>query len=94
MKTLSIAEAKNTLPSAIHDAEAGEDIEITRHGHPVAILMSRDRYQRLATGRNGFRGALRAFLDGNPGNEETSLQDGEADSWRDRAPAREQDPFE
>ncbi|HEX4183115.1 MAG TPA: type II toxin-antitoxin system prevent-host-death family antitoxin [Caulobacteraceae bacterium] len=38
MGTYSVAEAKNTLPSLIDKAAAGEEVIITRHGKPVAEL--------------------------------------------------------
>jgi antitoxin (DNA-binding transcriptional repressor) of toxin-antitoxin stability system len=34
----SVAEAKNKLPELIDRAMKGEDIVITRHGHPVVEL--------------------------------------------------------
>jgi prevent-host-death family protein len=34
----SVAEAKNKLPQLIDRALRGEDVVITRHGHPVAEL--------------------------------------------------------
>ncbi len=86
MKTLSVAEAKNTLPAAIHDAERGDGIEITRCGQPVAVLISHDRYRALTVGRTGFRDALKAFLEVPPGSDEAPVDAGEVDSWRDRRP--------
>ena len=38
MAEYSVAEAKNRLPSLIDAAQAGEQVVITRHGHPVAEL--------------------------------------------------------
>ena len=38
MGTHSVAEAKNKLPELIDRALKGEDVVITRHGHPVAEL--------------------------------------------------------
>ena len=46
-KQYSVAEAKNHLPAMIHEAEAGESVEITRHGRPVAVVMSMNEYRRL-----------------------------------------------
>jgi prevent-host-death family protein len=34
----SVADAKNRLPTLIDKAQAGEQVIITRHGHPVAEL--------------------------------------------------------
>jgi prevent-host-death family protein len=43
----SVAEAKNQLPALVHAAEEGEPIEITRHGEPVAVVLSIAEYQLL-----------------------------------------------
>lgn len=38
MSSYSVAVAKNTLPSLIDKALAGEEVVITRHGKPVAQI--------------------------------------------------------
>jgi prevent-host-death family protein len=38
MSTHSVTEAKNRLPELIDRALKGEDVVITRHGHPVVEL--------------------------------------------------------
>jgi prevent-host-death family protein len=50
-KRYSVADAKNRLPAMIHEAEAGESIEITRHGRAVAVVLSMSEYQRLRGAR-------------------------------------------
>lgn len=50
-KKKSIADARSNLPQLIRDAEAGEAIELTRHGEPVAMIISCSTYDRLAAGR-------------------------------------------
>jgi prevent-host-death family protein len=35
----------------IRDAEAGQPVELTRHGEPVAMIVSCDTYDRLVSGR-------------------------------------------
>jgi prevent-host-death family protein len=52
-KTYSIAEARNKFTSIVRDAEAFSPIKITRHGEPVAVLMSWHQYQQLS-GSNNF----------------------------------------
>ena len=58
----SVAEAKNNLSKLIDLALAGEEVVITRHGHPVAELRPVERalrrarpdmLQRLRAGRVG-----------------------------------------
>ncbi|MDD2893673.1 MAG: type II toxin-antitoxin system Phd/YefM family antitoxin [Halothiobacillaceae bacterium] len=60
MSTAAISTLKNQLPEWIHKAEQGEDIQITRHGKPVAVIVSLERYQRvLATNKGVFNAYLR-----------------------------------
>lgn len=86
MELTTIADAKNNLPRLIHAAEAGDDIHITRHGRPVAVLISEERYQQLSsTGKSVFQ----AILQWREQYGGIDLSDEEVDSWRDRTPARE-----
>ena len=47
-KSYSIAEARNRFTAIIRDAETSTAVEITRHGEPVAVLLSWKQYQRLS----------------------------------------------
>jgi prevent-host-death family protein len=47
MKTCSIAEAKNSLSQLIYQLESDEPIHLTRHGKPVAVMLSESDYQKL-----------------------------------------------
>lgn len=38
MQSVSVATAKDKLPSLLHLVEQGEVIEITRHGNPIALI--------------------------------------------------------
>ncbi|HVG22911.1 MAG TPA: type II toxin-antitoxin system Phd/YefM family antitoxin [Thermoanaerobaculia bacterium] len=61
-KKKSIADARNNLPQLVREAEAGEVIELTRHGERVAMIVSRDTYDRLEAGRaKTFSAAYDAF---------------------------------
>jgi len=41
MKTVALTEAKDKLSALVEEAESTHEIiEITRHGHPAAVLMS------------------------------------------------------
>ena len=40
MSVISVSEARRTLPAQIDLVEAGERVEITRHGKVVAVLVS------------------------------------------------------
>jgi prevent-host-death family protein len=68
-RTLSAAEAKTHLAEALRLAEAGEIIEITRYGKPVAALVgaeSLDQFRRLraAGPAAGLAGLIRQDADG------------------------------
>jgi len=59
----SIAEARSSLPRIVDDAEAGLEVELTRRGRPVAVVVSRREFDRLRAGRRHFRDAYRRFLE-------------------------------
>ena len=59
----SIAEARSRLPKIVDDAEAGVEIELTRRGQPVAVLVSRREFERLRGKRLHFRDAYKKFLE-------------------------------
>ena len=90
MLAVSIAEARNTLTRLIHKAEDGEPVHITRHGRPVAVLVSRDEYERLESGepKKDFWQALEDWR-ARAGFDWPELTPDEVDGWRDRRPPRE-----
>ncbi|MHC1726689.1 MAG: type II toxin-antitoxin system Phd/YefM family antitoxin [Syntrophobacteraceae bacterium] len=59
----TIAEAKNKLPAIVHSLEKGSPVKLTRHGRPVAVLLSVDQYERLSRGTEGYWEALESFRD-------------------------------
>ena len=40
MTDATISHLKNHLPEIVHDVESGNDVQITRHGKPVAVIIS------------------------------------------------------
>ena len=58
----SIAEARSRLPRIVDEAEAGVEVELTRRGQPVAVLVSCREFERLRGKRVHFRDAYRKFL--------------------------------
>lgn len=60
MKRVSVAEAKNTLPALLHEAEV-DPVEIVRRGKPVAVILSRANYDRLRGKAEGVWAALERF---------------------------------
>jgi prevent-host-death family protein len=61
-KRYSIADARTNLPSLVDEAEAGEEIELTRRGKPVAAIVSLRELERLRGARTRFSDAYRRFL--------------------------------
>jgi antitoxin Phd len=60
-KQYSIAEAKNKLPSIIHQVEKGPSVELTRRGKPVVVLLSISEFERLNISNSGFWDSLMSF---------------------------------
>ena len=61
IKSYSIAEARDNLAAIVHEVEKSDSIEITRRGHPVAVLISKQEFDRLQSGKAGFRQAYQDF---------------------------------
>ena len=61
-KSYSIADARSNLPSIVHQAEAGVEVEITRRGRAVAVMVSPGQLERLRGERPRFSDAYRVFL--------------------------------
>ena len=85
----SVAEARRHLPALIRAAEGGSTVEISRRGEPVAVLVSRQRFEDLSGGRPDFMEAYREFL------RKTDLEALDLDpdeifaDVRDRSPGRD-----
>ena len=58
----TLAQARAELPSLLRAVERGAEIEITRRGVPVAVVLSIAERERLAAGRQGFGEAYDAFV--------------------------------
>ena len=84
----SIAEAKTKLPAIIHSVEEGPSVKLTRHGKPVAVLLSIDEYERLIRKKEGFWTALQEFrkiLE----KEKVEFTEADFESLRDTSSGRE-----
>ncbi len=86
-KSYSVADARAHLPDILDEVEAGKDVELTRRGRPVALVLSPQRYEMLRSERTNFGDAYRASL-GRHTAEEIGLDAGFPDSLRDRGPGR------
>ena len=86
-KRYSIAEARSHLPSIVDQAEAGQEIELTRRGKPVAVLVSLRQFERMRGAKTGFGEAYRRFLQSHsPG--EIGFEEDELGSARERGTGR------
>ena len=83
----SVAHTKNHLPALIHEVENGAQVEITRRGRSVAVLLSMAEYQRLRGERPDAWERLQQF------RASHELSDLDVDEIfpvvRDRSPGRE-----
>lgn len=86
-KRYSIAEARSNLPSLVDQAEAGQEVELTRRGKPVAVLVSLRELERLRGERAHFGEAYRRFLETHP-LRDLGLDEDAFESTRDRGPGR------
>lgn len=68
-KRYSIAEARSNLPSIVDRAEAGYEVELTRRGKPVAVVVSLRELDRLRGARGDFGAAYARFLKAHPVRE-------------------------
>lgn len=83
----SIAEARSSLPTIIDQAEAGLEVEVTRRGKPVAVVVSVREFERLRGDRPRFGEAYRNFLTMHS-LEEIGLEDDFVPSTRDKSLGR------
>jgi prevent-host-death family protein len=83
----SIADARTSLPTIVDQAEAGERVELTRRGKPVAVVVSLREFERLRGDRPRFGEAYKKFLDDHSLSE-IGLDDDFVATTRDRSPGR------
>ena len=84
----SVADARAHLPSIINQAQAGREIELTRRGKPVAVVVSCGEFERLRGHRPRFGDAYRNFLK-KYSLQEIGLAEGFAAAGRDSSRGRE-----
>jgi len=86
-KRYSIAEARSHLPAIVDQAEAGLQIELTRRGKPVALVVSQREFERLRCGRPDFIEAYKRFVKKHA-LREVGLEKGFAGSVRQKEAGR------
>jgi antitoxin Phd len=86
-RRVSVAEAKNKLPSIIHEVEGGSVVEITRYGKPVAMVIPERDYRRIREMGQGFWTSLRKVR-GLLSSEGVTIDEGDFRDLRDPSPGR------
>jgi len=86
-KRYSIAEARSNLPTIVDQVEAGQEIELTRRGKPVAVVVSLRELERLRSKSAPFGESYKRFLKAHS-LREIGLDRDFFDSARDRASGR------
>ena len=81
-KAVSLSTAKNHLAGLVQAAESGEFVHISRHGKPVAVLISEQAYSSLQ-GHQSKRGVWSAIANWR------AVATQEIKAWRDRSSDRE-----
>jgi len=87
-KSYSIAEARDNLARLVQQAETGKDVELTRRGKPVAVLIGHRDYERLVSGRRDFWDAYQSFGEAFDLSDLSIDPDETFEGARDRSPGR------
>lgn len=61
-KVYSVAAARSQLPQILDEVEAGKDVQLSRRGRLVAVVLSGQRYAALRADRTQFRDSYRGFV--------------------------------
>lgn len=83
----SIAEARANLPKIIDLAAGGHEVELTRRGQAVAVIVSTREIELLRGRKTGFPTAYRQFLARFPAKG-SGIDKDFARTLRDRSPGR------
>ena len=85
-QAISLSAAKAHLAGLVQAAETGEVVHISRHGKPVAVLLSEQAYAALQGQQEGRR-VWAAIAEWRQSGE--AIGELDVESWRDRSPGRE-----
>lgn len=86
-KSYSVADARAHLPDILEEVESGKDVQLTRRGRPVAVVLSLEKFEALRQDRTNFGDAYRAFAERHA-PDEIALEPDFFESLRDTAPGR------
>jgi prevent-host-death family protein len=87
-KSYTVASARAKLAEIVDEVEGGKEVELTRRGKKVAVLMSAARYARLRGDRVAFMTAYETFR-GEHDLEQIGVEPGWTDGLRDRNVGRD-----
>lgn len=90
----SVAEARRDLASLIRRAEAGEVVELTRRGEPVAYVVGRTKFEALTGTKGDFRERLQKFRAGFDFEGMDEALDEALRDVRDPSPGRDVSPWD
>ena len=86
-KSYTVASARAKLAKIVDEVESGKEVELTRRGKKVAVVMSAARYSRLRGDRVAFMTAYETFR-GDTDLSEVGVEPGWASGLRDRDAGR------
>lgn len=89
-KQYSIADARRNLPTLVDEAESGSEVQLTRRGRAVAVVVSIQEYERLKAHQTTFAEAYEVFREKYPEGR-AGISPGYFRSIRDRGRGREVD---
>ncbi|KJV07280.1 hypothetical protein VZ94_05950 [Methylocucumis oryzae] len=87
MKTRTIADAKNNLSQLIHQLDAIDVIHLTRHGKPVAVMLSETNYRKLTQKNTSVYQAIQSWR--NQLDDECTWAEAELNALRAASQGRE-----
>lgn len=82
-KSYTVATARAKLAKIVDEVESGKEVEITRRGKKVAVVMSATKYARLRGDRVAFMTAYETFREGTDLSQ-VGVEPGWAKGLRDR----------
>ncbi len=82
MTEATISHLKNHLSEIVRDVENGQDIQVTRHGKPVAVMVSLERYGSSFSSGKGIFNAYQLWRTLHP--EASGFTNEEVENMRDR----------
>jgi prevent-host-death family protein len=70
----SVAEARAKLPKILDEVELGREVELTRRGKAVAVVVSVEEYERMSGGYRSFAEAYEEHRKRHEGLERSVLE--------------------